>query len=303
MNVTQIRYFVTVAQMQNMTRAAELLHLSQPSLSKSISKLEEELNVRLFNRNGRKITLNEPGKRFLDAAMVMLQELYDAVEEMDELASGTGNRLTIGIYGGHPTILRYLAQFSLLHPEVEYTINGNIGAVEHLDIADFDMLVYPNTAQYAKFLGQKLCDERYLLAVPARHPLAQRAAVLPRDFLDEPLVFLRSQGQYVGPCHALCTAMNPDLRVRAFVSVPGLHQEMIASGMALGFVPEGCAGPYRQDPDIRLCTITDNKFSRTMMICFKKEKYRSALGKVLQQYLTDCLSPSGAPPDAPEPPA
>ena len=97
--------------------------------------------------------------------------------------------------------------------------------------------------------------------------------------------------------------MNPDLRVRAFVSVPGLHQEMIASGMALGFVPEGCAGPYRQDPDIRLCTITDNKFSRTMMICFKKEKYRSALGKVLQQYLTDCLSPSGAPPDAPEPPA
>ena len=109
MNLTQIRYFVTVAQVQNMTRAAELLHLSQPTLSKSISKLEEELNVPLFTRNGRKITLNEPGKRFLDAAMVMLQELYDATEEMDELASGTGNRLAIGIYGAHPLILRYLA--------------------------------------------------------------------------------------------------------------------------------------------------------------------------------------------------
>ena len=293
MNLTQIRYFVTVAQMQNMTRAAELLHLSQPSLSKSISKLEEELNIRLFNRNGRKITLNEPGKRFLEAAMTMLQEFYDAVDEMDELSSGTGNRLAIGIYGAHPVILRYLALFSQLHPEVEYNINGNIEAMDHVDAADFDMLVYPNTPQYAKFLGQKLCEERYLLAVPARHPLAQRAAVLPRDFLDEPLVFVRNQGQYVGPCYALCTAMNPDLRVRAFVSAPGLHHQMIASGMALGFVPEGCVPAYRQDPDIRLCAITDNKFSRTMMICFKKEKHRSVLGRLLQQFLADCLAPSG----------
>ena len=61
----------------------------------------------------------------------------------------------------------------------------------------------------------------------------------------------------------------------------------------LGFVPEGCVPAYRQDPDIRLCAITDNKFSRTMMICFKKEKHRSVLGRLLQQFLADCLAPSG----------
>ena len=119
MNMTQIRYFITVAQMQSMTRAAELLRLSQPSLSKNIAKLEEELNTRLFDRSGRRITLSEPGKRFLDAAMVMLQELYDAMEEMEELSSGTDNRLSIGIFGAHPVILRYLAGFSRLHPEAE----------------------------------------------------------------------------------------------------------------------------------------------------------------------------------------
>ena len=295
MNLTQIRYFVTVAQVQNMTRAAELLHLSQPTLSKSISKLEEELNVPLFTRNGRKITLNEPGKRFLDAAMVMLQELYDATEEMDELASGTGNRLAIGIYGAHPLILRYLAQFSQLHPEVEYSFHCSIETIEHLDIADFDMLVYPNIPKYGKFLGQKLCDERYLLAVPAHHPLARRAGVLPKDFLEEPLSFLRSAGQHIGPCYALCTAMNPDLTARGFVTSPEIHREMISAGMGIGFVPEGCAPSYRRDPGIHLCPITDNKFSRTMMICFKKEKYRSALGKVLQQFLIDCLGPDGRP--------
>ena len=295
MNMTQIRYFITVAQMQSMTRAAELLRLSQPSLSKNIAKLEEELNTRLFDRSGRRITLSEPGKRFLDAAMVMLQELYDAMEEMEELSSGTDNRLSIGIFGAHPVILRYLAGFSRIHPEAEYVINGNIETIEQLDSAEFDMIVYPNITRYGKLPGQKLCHECYYLAVPARHPLAQRDSVLPRDFLEEPLVFLRSEGQYTGPCHALCTAMNPALRVRAFVTTAELHRQMIASGMALGFVPDGCAPVYRRDPDIQLCTIADNKFSRTMMLSFKKEKLRTPLGKMLQQYLTDCLAPEAQP--------
>ena len=287
MNTTQIRYFVTVAQMQNMSRAAELLHLSQPSLSKSIAKLEEELGMQLFTRSGRKISLNEPGKRFLDAAMVMLRELDDAEEEMDELASGRGNRLAVGIYGAHPAVIRYLARFAAEYPEAEYHLTCNIETIEHLDIADFDMLVYPDIPKYEKFVGTRLWDERYLLAVPAGHPLTKKAAVLPRDFLEEPMVFLRGGGGYTELCHSLCVAMSPGLKIRGFATSPEIHREMIAEGMAVGFVPDGCAEAYRRDPGIRLRPITDDKFCRTMMLCFKKEKHVSALGKVFKQFIME----------------
>ena len=288
MNTAQMRYFVTVAQMENMSRAAELLHLSQPSLSKSISKLEEDLGMELFIRSGRRIALNEAGRRFLVSAMAVLQELYDAKEEMEEMAGGRGNRLSVGIYGAHPALLPCLSKFARLHPEVEYNLTCNIEAIEHLDIADFDMLVYPDLPKYEKFVGMRLYDERYLLALPVRHPLVAKAAVLPKDFLEEPMVFLRS-GNYTELCHTLCVAMNPALQIRGYVSSPEIHREMVASGMGLGFVPEGCAEAYRRDPGIRLRPITNDKFSRVMMVCFKKEKYTSPLGRMLREFMAGCL--------------
>lgn len=291
MNISQIRYFVTVAHLQNMTRAAELLHLSQPSLSKSIARLEEELGTPLFLRSGKRITLSKQGKRFLDAAMVMLRELDDAVEEMDELGGGMGSRLAVGVYGAHPAVMPLLAEFAGLHPEVEYELTSNIEIIEHLEVAEFDMLVYPAIPRYAKLVGRKLCDERYLLAVPASHPLAGRRAVRPADFLDEPFVFLRSGTVYTEYCCELCSAMSPGLRIRGYVTAPEFHREMVASGMALGFVPEGCADAYRRDRRIRLLTITDSRFSRSMMFCFRKEKYETPLGLQLQQFMLGRLEP------------
>ena len=67
MNVLQLRYFITVAQLENVTKAADLLHISQSSLSKNISALEKELSVSLFDRNGKNIALNASGERFLES--------------------------------------------------------------------------------------------------------------------------------------------------------------------------------------------------------------------------------------------
>ena len=73
MNITQLRYFVSVAQLENMTKAARLLHLTQSSLSKNIAMLEEELGMPLFDRGSRRIILNQQGRRFLEySSMVLL---------------------------------------------------------------------------------------------------------------------------------------------------------------------------------------------------------------------------------------
>ena len=79
----QIRYFITIAQLENMSRAAELLHISQSSLSKNISAIEKELGTELFERNGKNISLNRAGTQFLESCRRMIAELDDSIDRIN----------------------------------------------------------------------------------------------------------------------------------------------------------------------------------------------------------------------------
>ena len=93
MNIAQIRYFVVAAQVQNLSTAAEMLHLSQPALSKSIAKLEQELGTPLFSRKGKNVILNEQGKAFLARAWISLRELDNLMLDMQEQQRQEDGRL------------------------------------------------------------------------------------------------------------------------------------------------------------------------------------------------------------------
>ena len=112
MQIAQIRYFVTAAQLQNLSKAAEALHLSQPSLSRSIARLEEELGTPLFTRSGKRILLNEPGRRFLESARAMLRDLDDTLLELGELSAGPVKRLSVRCCGGEEKVAACLAAFA-----------------------------------------------------------------------------------------------------------------------------------------------------------------------------------------------
>lgn len=95
MELLQIQYFCTVARLNHMTRAAEELHLSQPTLTASIQRLEKELGVRLFDRSGRNIYLNEYGREFYRHAQAALSELSIAVHSIDQMKSSAENAVTL----------------------------------------------------------------------------------------------------------------------------------------------------------------------------------------------------------------
>ncbi len=86
MDLLQIKYFQTVANMQHMTRAADVLQIAQPALSSMIAKLEADLGVPLFNRTGRNIILNEYGKTFLKRANRILKEVDEGRQEISDLS-------------------------------------------------------------------------------------------------------------------------------------------------------------------------------------------------------------------------
>src|SRR3954465_545540 len=104
MELHQLRYFVAVAETENFTRAAERTHVSQPSLSQQISKLEGEVGHKLFHRLGRKAVLTEAGTAFLDRARRILFEVENAAKELGDHPS-LGRRITVGAV---QTVMPYL---------------------------------------------------------------------------------------------------------------------------------------------------------------------------------------------------
>src|ERR1044072_3595604 len=117
MELHQLRYFVAVAESENFTRAAERSHVSQPSLSQQISKLESEIGHKLFHRLGRKAVLTEAGTAFLDRARRILFEVENATKELSDHPS-LGRKITVGAV---QTVMPYLltpfvAQLSHSHP-------------------------------------------------------------------------------------------------------------------------------------------------------------------------------------------
>lgn len=96
MELRHLRYFVAVAEEQNVTRAAVRLHVSQPPLSRQIRNLEDELGIALFNRNANAVRLTEAGRVFLAEARIILQRAESAVEMAKEVARGKRGDIHIG---------------------------------------------------------------------------------------------------------------------------------------------------------------------------------------------------------------
>ncbi len=286
MRISQLRYFVTVAQLENMSQAAELLHLSQSSLSKNISTLEEEHGMPLFQRSGRRVILNAAGERFLEYSTMALRELEYAVDDMELLSSGRESRIRIGTAGYSDRLGECLAAFREIEPQAEFELTGNIETQEHLDINQFDMLIYPDTRKYEKYQGMLLYEERYYLAVPANHRLAESTVAGIKMFEDENVIFLRSGRSGEEYPYHICSVLALRFPSVCFADTRELHCRMISEGLGVGFVPRTSAYLYQKE-DIRLIPVLDQRFSRRMMICFRREKYLSELASRFREFVLE----------------
>jgi LysR family transcriptional regulator, transcription activator of glutamate synthase operon len=117
MELLQLRYFYEVAQCEHLTQTAEKLHVSSPSLSMTISKLEESLGVKLFDHVGRNIRLNEYGKRFYQRVGRVLNEIENAELEINDLKTEKEQIVHIGI-NSLPIWTKFLENFQKQHPEI-----------------------------------------------------------------------------------------------------------------------------------------------------------------------------------------
>jgi DNA-binding transcriptional LysR family regulator len=194
MELRHLRYFVAVAEEQNVTRAASRLHVSQPPLTRQIRDLEEELGVALFERTGKSIRLTEAGQVFLTEARAALRRVDDAVKTVRAAAAMEQEELHVG-YAPTPTIdvlAGILRAFQKIAPRVRVLLHDHsspemlAGLREGRLHAAFMMQPTRQAARGVDFAALRTLP--IVVAVPPEHPFARRRAVSLKEALAEPLV-------------------------------------------------------------------------------------------------------------------
>jgi DNA-binding transcriptional LysR family regulator len=200
MDLRQIRYFVTTAQLGSFTRTAEQLHVAQPAISMAIRKLEDELELTLFNRKDKRVTLTTEGETFLVHALRMLAELKAAEQEMADLRGVEKGEVRIGI----PPMLssyyfpRIISDFARCYPRLNLSVYGDgAGRIQQmLGQGELDMGVIAERSVIDSLEARHFLREEVMVCVPRHHPFALRSSITFAEFSRQPLVFY-TEGYYM----------------------------------------------------------------------------------------------------------
>ena len=289
MELDQLRYFLRVAERGNFTRAAEDLMISQPALSRSIQKLEEELGQPVFERKARSVSLTDAGTRLQARAQQVLSIIADTKAEITD--DGESGRVRVGAI---PTIAPYflpeiLQKFSAAFPRATLIVQEN--TTDHLlknctqGEIDLAIVALPVPVKYLEV--EELLSEELLLVLPPGHPLVDKPRITLRDI--EPLPFV-----LLDEAHCLSDNIVTFCRQRSFQPVAvertsqlAMVQELVSLSHGVSMVPE--MARVRDQSDRRVYrSLCSPKPMRTIAVVWNPYRFESRLLKAFREHLHNC---------------
>ena len=196
MEVQQLEYFKTVAEMQHMTHAAEKLNISQPALSKSISNIEHEIGVPLFDRQGRSISLNRYGKLFLKSVDLILNEFEKAKEEINNLVMPGYGEVSFGFIHtlGMEVVPDLMATVPKKYPNMKFSLTQTTSSnlTKRLEEGQIDLCLSQKIeSKSIEVHWIELWSEELFVIVPKGHRLANRSSIKLEEIKDEPFISIK----------------------------------------------------------------------------------------------------------------
>lgn len=276
MDLYQVRYFLTIAETGNFSRAAERLYLSQPSLSTGIKKLEQELGVSLFERGGRRTVLTTAGRSFLEKATVIMEQYQAALKELKGFHDQPSLRVGVLSTMWVADLANLVSRFQHHHPNVEIELHdGTLETLrEGLEQGDIDVAITvlslrPSTDSSVQDESQTsttLFRQPLWLAVPPSHPFAQRASIRLTELDGQPFIDRVNCEFFQQECQILNAAnVHPKVVYRAS------HEEwviaLVRAGLGISIMPY-----WRGLTEMTYLPISDLDFQRTIGIKWRQHQ-------------------------------
>ncbi len=199
MEIRVLQYFLTIAQEGSINRAASVLHITQPTLSRQISAMEEELNVQLFDRNGKKLQLTEEGRLLRRRAEEILSLIDRTENELHEQDSSMEGRIVIGCgeLSAVENLSHMIGSYHSLYPRVQFDLITETSDLiqEQLAAGKLDIGVLLEPIEIEKFDFIRLKDsEHWAVMLSREDPLCEKETIRPEDLIGSPLILPRRAG-------------------------------------------------------------------------------------------------------------
>ncbi len=237
----QLRYLVAVAETLHFRRAAELSHVSQPTLSGQLRELEDRLGVQLVERSRSRVILTPLGREIADRAKTVLRDVQDVIELAKQGQSPLGGTIRVGVLQslGPYFLPHILPELHRRYPDLKLYVREGLPAalLERLDDGKFDLLFFPLPVQGAELRSVRLFREPLWVVVPGEHRLAGREAIQRSDLEGETFLTLERGHRLHDQVRALCEQYGAMLSLDYEGTSLDTLRQMVAMGMGLSLLP------------------------------------------------------------------
>jgi LysR family transcriptional regulator, hydrogen peroxide-inducible genes activator len=279
MTLTELRYIVAVARERHFGRAAEACFVSQPTLSVAIKKLEEELDIKIFERGGSEVSVTPLGEEIVRQAQSVLEQAGAIKEIAKRGKDPLAGALRLGIiYTIGPYLLPELVKHTIeLYPQMPLMLQENftVKLLEMLRTGELDCAIMAEPFPDAGLATAQLYDEPFVVALPAAHELAGRASISAEELKRETMLLLgtghcfRDHVLEVCPEFARFSSDAEGIRRSFEGSSLETIKHMVASGMGVTVVPQ-LSVPREPAPHLRFVPFSEPIPTRRVVLAWRR---------------------------------
>lgn len=261
MTTNQLKYFITAAETLSFTEAGKLHYISQTAITQHIQSLEDQLGVKLFTRNKKRVYLTPAGEIFYMEAKALLERSKLAVNKARNAADGVSGSLNIGYVKGQAFSLTgpLIKEFYLHNPSVKFQLfrQAHLDLLMNLEKGKLDFIfniVYGNT-DLTDFSYRRISSDRLYAVLPSGHPYAQLSSIRRYDLREEPFLLTK---YYEDPSAKKYGHIIPDKYAESgFIpKINGRSTDaetlmvLVAAGIGITILPESIVRAFSNTSDL-----------------------------------------------------
>lgn len=283
MEITKLRYFYTVAQMEHVTKAAEEIHIAQPALTKAIKQLEEELGVPLFYKKGRNIYLTVYGEYLKNKAEGVFAQLDGIEDDLKKMKGERSRTVKINVLAATAAVSDAIVAYKKKYPETLFQM------IQSPMETDSDVFIEDNAAHAipSDYIEKAVLKEEIFLAIPKTSVYAQKDSITLKEVEHEGFIHLAGSRYF----RTLCDGFLAKASVKPQISFESdslvAVRNFIGASAGVGFWPEYSWGGI--SAGVKLLHVTDPVCCRSLAVGLRESSTPSAVAPHFYKFLLQFL--------------
>lgn len=292
-DIRQMQCLIEVARLKSFTKAADALYITQPSISKTIKGMEEELGVVLFDRVGKRVELTDAGQLIVAQAQQIVASFQNLTAELDDLRNLKRGHIRIGLppMVGSSFFPRVIGQFHQRYPEITIQLFEDGAKKVESDVADglleVGVVVLPTVQEGLSSFP--FVEEKLKLVVPTDHPLADRKRVELHELAEEGFVLFREDFTLHDRIIGECKKAGFQPRVIYESSQWDLISEMVAVGLGITLLPETICREIDEER-VRILSLIHPVIPWKLGLVWREDRYLSFATREWIRFAQEVLS-------------